>query len=146
MEKFTWQISKKDRVTPWGILSVLLVISLAAAVYQFLTENYFGAALFIVAPVIMFMVSTQGQKEFHCEITDEGIKANNKFYPFKKLDFFAIIADSLIVKVKKEKDVVYIPVHFEDTELIREKLSKNLREEEYEENLGEILNRLLQVH
>ncbi|MEX0877672.1 MAG: DUF5673 domain-containing protein [Candidatus Spechtbacterales bacterium] len=146
MENFRWQISKKDRATPWGVLSILFVISLAAGAYQLLTENYFGAALFVVAPVIMFMVSTQGQKEFYCEITDEGIKANNKFYPFKKLNFFAIIADSLIVKVKKEKDVVYMPIHFEDAELIREVLSPQLKEKEYEENFSEIVNRFLRIH
>lgn len=146
MENFNWKIAKADRATPWGIISISAVLGIAIAAYLFYVGNYFGAGLLILVPVIFLIVSSQGQKDFSCSIEEDSIKANNSVYPFKKLSFFVIIADSLVLK-PKDANAVYLPIDVKDAEKIREILLQQLEEEEeYEEGFSEIVNRLLRIY
>ncbi|MDX1607597.1 MAG: hypothetical protein R3251_00085 [Candidatus Spechtbacterales bacterium] len=146
MEEFTWKVSKEDRPMPWVLYSIVGIVSIAIAAFFVYSGNIFGAALFIMGPVVIVISATKGQKEVYCTITDSEIKVNNRQYPFKNLEYYSIIADTLILK-PKEQGVVYVPIFIEDTEHIHEYLFGKVKQnEDYQEDFSQIVNRFLRIH
>ena len=146
MEEFTWEVTKEDRPVPWGLYSVIGAICLAIAAFFIYSGNLFGSALFILGPAVIIISATQGQKEYYCKITSKEIQVNNRHYLFKNLEYYSIIADSLILK-PEDRGVVYLPIFMEDHEQIHGMLSGLVEEnEDYEEDFSAIINRFLGIH
>jgi len=145
MEEFSWKVLKQERPIPWKLLVVIAIFSFSVSAYSIFRVNYFAAALFFIAPVILFITITQGTNEHVCRITDKGIRVNNNFHKYSKIFFFSIVDNFLILKMK-EGNAVYIPIKEEDGENIAKALSAYLEEDDYEESMGEVVNRILQIH
>jgi len=143
--EFEWEISKSERHTPLKTLIGIGVVSLLSAVYFFITQNYFASVLFIVAPIVIVFISLQAPDKFLGKVTQKGVRVNNKNYDYDSLEYFSIIQDNLILKVK-EGGMKYFPIHQEDADKLRGALANYIPEKEHNETLVEVINRFLGVH
>jgi len=126
----------------WLIFGILIGFSI-------FIKNIFMALLFSIFAIILFFYSKREPRIFTYEINALGIKIGENFYPYEKIDSFWIlyyppVIKELIIKNKKIfAPYLKIPLADENPNIIRQELIKYLKEELYEENLIEILARLI---
>jgi hypothetical protein len=147
--EFEWKVSKKDRRLPIKTYIAISVVSVLIAVHFIFNENYFGAILFVIAPALLLIINTQGQRETVGKISEKEIRVNNHSYKYIDLDFFDIIDDNLVLKLKQQNGndhAVYVQIKHSDADKIENALYDYIPRKEYEESLTEITNRFLRLH
>lgn len=144
MENFSWKISKHDVSIPWVPISILSIVFFGISAYLIFSENYFASAFFFISPIVLFLASVHGPKEFYSKIETNCITVNNSSYLYDELSYFSFIADNLVIK-PKGKSAIYILFNVIDKEKIRKNLLEKLKEKEHDESWIEIISRLLNI-
>lgn len=145
-DKLSWKISKEDMGVPWTILGTIAFVSVLMAIYFTLSENYFAATLFVIAPAAIIITATQGPQEFSCQIDEKGIKMNKKEYRFSDIEYFSIIGSNLAIRPKEQRNHIYIPISYEIAEEIKDIVSEQVEEKDFDESLTDIAVRVLRIH
>ncbi|MBU1178865.1 hypothetical protein KKB69_00790 [Patescibacteria group bacterium] len=129
----------------WYVASGALIIVILAI----FLSNFLFAVLAIIAALVIILTGARKPRKIKFSVGTKGIKAGEKFYPYKELGSFWIHYDpplkkELIIKFsKKLSQHAKIPLGNADPGRIRNFLIKILKEEEHEESLTEKLAELL---
>lgn len=129
----------------WRIFSIILAASLLIAAYFIYKTNYFGAALFVLMPLVLVINYIEQPKKFACRITEDALIINSTVYPIKTLEYFSVTENIFIIKPQK-KSAVYVPINRKDKDEIRNTMSQYVKEREHEESLSELINRIFRIH
>jgi len=141
-----WDIFEFNKnTTPWDVVILGSIISFGIAAYFVFIGNFFGATLFIVLPVVLALVMRREPKNIKTRIDKKGVHINKNTHKFKDLAYFSITNGHLIVK-PKERDAIYVPVHAKEEDTIRAALAYyEIKEDEHEESMTELANRMLHL-
>lgn len=146
MQKITWQISKEEKKPPMAAIGAVSAVSLGVAIYFFTKDNYFATVFFGLAPLVFFVLATQGPRETYYEITEKHVKINNTEHSYKKFKYYSFVENFLVFKPKKQEPALYVPLTEDVAGKVEELMSAQMEEDEYEESLSDVINRILRLY
>src|SRR4030042_629535 len=145
-----WQadeFSYHEKNTSWYLIFWLIFGILIG--FSLFIKNILMIILFSIFAIILYFYSKREPRMLTYEISALGVKVGESFYPYEKMDSFWILYHPPVIKelfIKNKKSLTpYLKIQLaeEDPNAIRQKLIKYLEEELYEENLIELLARIL---
>ncbi len=151
---YSWhfpEFEKQVRSSAWYIsVAVLTLIFLFLA---FLDNNFLFAVIIVMAVVIIFLQSGKEPQDLKIEITEGGVKIEDKIYPYKDINKFFIIYEppqisNLYLDLKSNlKPRVTIPLMNQNPVNIRDTLLLFLDEdvEKNDEPASDYLTRVLKL-
>ncbi|MBW7954739.1 hypothetical protein H3C61_02915 [Candidatus Gracilibacteria bacterium] len=87
---YNWSFSsEKQRGNLWYIIALSIIIGLV--VWGFFTRQYIFSILVILVTGVYFFVENNSESLITVQVTNLGIKVNNFFYDFSKIENYSII-------------------------------------------------------
>lgn len=122
------------------------VIALLFILFGILTRNYFFIAFVTIAYAVFIMYARRPPREISCALTQEGVRAGGKFYPFTELKSFWIFETSGSAELSLETSktlspYVRLPLGNVNPGAVRHALRKFIPEEEHKEFFSDQLAR-----
>ncbi|MEX2145025.1 MAG: hypothetical protein WD712_01465 [Candidatus Spechtbacterales bacterium] len=145
MALYSWETKYNKERAPWGLITGFSLVTAAMAVFFIFSGNFLGALLFTIMPIALILSVSYAPSHFSGMITDTGVVMNSKGYNFQDIKSFSLVPGYLILKIRGKK-IVYIPAGFDDEEGLRNALKDKLTEKQYQENIFDILYRILGIH
>lgn len=126
---------------------VVGIVSGGIVVASLILGNILFAILIAIAAFCVMLFGARPPLPIQCELTVQGLKMNEEFYPYKSLESFWIHVTapaSIIIKSKKKlSPYIIIPLEYLDPDNTREFLAQYLPEEEHQIPFPELLSRKL---
>ncbi len=127
IEKLTWsalEYEEKERSKDWfWALGVIIVTSSIAAI---IFENYFFAALLILAGILLGFYARKKPEILNYELNPGGLVIHNRLYPYDNIKAFWVQADFsptpavrpmlFIHSERAFMPVISIPIHIDNAE------------------------------
>ncbi len=145
-EKLEWshlEYEEKERSSDWfWALGVIIVTSSIAAI---IFGSYFFAALLLISGGLLGFFAKKSPDLMHYELTDRGLKINNRLFLYENIKSFWVQADLSgeknirpILFIKSERvflPIIEVPLYEENAEDIHAIMtSRNIPEEEMREH------------
>ena len=123
-------------------------LALAFILFGITTKNYFFIALVVLAFTVILMYERKVPREVKFSITDHGIQAGRRFFPYSNLKSFWIFDryDRKEISLATDKLLFphfIIPLGEVSAPQIRSILTRYLKEEEHQESFTDHLTRYL---
>ncbi len=139
MERLSWTTKEyphTEKTGDWYWIVGIVTISIATV--AIILNNLIFAILIIVSSFTLSLFASKKPEIVRVEIDDFGITFGSVNYPYKNLDSFWVETREHAPKILLKSKKVFVPfiiIGIENTDpgLIREKLAKNLPEEEHTE-------------
>ncbi len=155
LEKLEWdalEYDEKDRGQDW--FWALGVVVGAGSIASILFQNYFFAALLVIAGIMLGFFAIKKPATIHYEINNKGIKARNNIYTFDSIKAFWVRTEPKENQINRPTlfihsqrffmPVISIPIEIESADMIRAiMLEKEIPEEEMQEHISEHLMEIL---
>ncbi len=138
-----------DRHPRWHVVVFISLVVLLA--YSLFTNNFLLAIIIILSGMLIYLFEKMPAKTFRFGITTEGVFAQDRIYQFSRLESFWIFYEPgkngrKEVSLKRKGNLLthaHIPMGETDPNKIREVLLKFIPEEEHEESMFDVIERLL---
>ncbi|MFA6257185.1 MAG: hypothetical protein WCT29_02595 [Candidatus Paceibacterota bacterium] len=149
IESLTWsalEYEDKERSRDW--FWALGVIVVTGSIASIIFENYFFAALLILAGVLLAFFAVKKPDVVEYELNSKGLRVKNRLYPYESIKAFWVQADfsptpllrpTLFIHTERIFiPVISIPIHIETAEQIHEIFSfQEIAEVEMKEHPSE---------
>lgn len=148
----TWHFPeniKQDRGIKWYLITFSISISLI--IYSIINANFSFALIIVMVVLILIIQNKKDLKELDINITETGIKIDQKVYKYSEIDTFFIIyqppeISNLYIEPKNKFQArLTIPLQKQNPVKIRNILLNFLDEnlEREEEPLSDLVNKIL---
>lgn len=146
---FSWQspeFMRYEKDKKWSFYVVLISVILIGVFV--LLKQWSGAALILVASIVLSILSNAKPKTVKCAIYNEGVVVNEKVYTFTQFKKFWISGTPDLPKIVFQltgafSGIVNLPMQNEDPEQIRLFLVKHVPEEtDHVDDVSEVINRI----
>lgn len=144
-ELFSWNIVVHPSKAAWIPLGAISLALWSVAVYFATSDNFFGAALFALFPVLLVAQRFAGPRAVRCVVREDGIEVNGTRVLFNDCASFAWVHEEEFVLNRKAGGAVHVPFYAEDGDKVEEILVNALTEGEHEEEVSEIISRFLRL-
>jgi len=142
---YEFEYHKKDQ--KWFM--IFWIISGGIFFSLIIMKNIFGAAMFALFSIIIYIYANKEPEIIKCSISDKGLLINDRLFPFSSLSSFWIFYEKdikklIIISNFKVMPKVEIPLGDANPVKIRELLlKKGVKEKEEEESISDIIARKL---
>lgn len=149
MEPLRWsslEYQDRERTTDWFWGLGIVAFSFASLSFYF--GNYLLAILILISAFSLTLFAIKKPQHIEYELHEDGLRANDVFYPFSTLESFWVeqfSREPKIILVSKKFLVphIIIPIEEHDPKKIREFLLGKLEEVEHHEPLLHIITERL---
>lgn len=86
------------RGASWYLLLIIVTAAIAAVVYLF-TKDIFATVLIAIVGIVVWVFSLKKPSQMTYELSDSGLKAGDKFYPYHHFKSFAVIREGSLNSV-----------------------------------------------
>ncbi len=150
----TWEIDESDRYRrgrAWYAIMILIGISLL--IYAVASANFLFALLILMFALVIYLTSLKGPENQQVEISQDGIKVGEQFYPYRDVKRYWFVYDPPEVKnmyldfKAVSRPLLSLPLMDQNPNQIRRVLGQYLPEdfEENEEPFMDFLGRILKL-
>ena len=148
----SWQAQKFENFErhPWWGIS-LFIILIILLIYSLLTDNFLLSIILILSGIIIYLFEKKDPETYHFALCETGIIAHDRFYEFLDIENFWIFYEpphTRIISLHMKgylRPYLHIPLHQIDPVIVHEKLVEFIPEERQEQNLVDVLERLLHM-
>ncbi|HRY62467.1 MAG TPA: hypothetical protein P5056_01725 [Candidatus Paceibacterota bacterium] len=125
------------------------LVAAISAVASFYYGNIVFGAFSIVAGLTMIMFKIKGPEHIKVRLTPRGIIVKNSLYPYGRIESFWIYEDSGQLEQMNELSIksdraflpqIIIPLGDADVELVKDYLSRYIKEEYHEKTLADVVS------
>lgn len=144
-ESITWQAPEyvyHEKSTNW--YWILGIIALTAIIIGFLLSNILFSIFSLIAGLAVALFSAKKPEVFEYQVNEQGLRINNKLYPYPTLDIFWVddeTGDTILIAESKKPLVpqIVIPVEGIPSAELRDFLRDYLPEEYIERPWAQVI-------
>lgn len=131
-----------------GWLIGLFTITSVIIVFSLIMRNFFFSFLVLIAAFLVYIQAHKRPRRINFSITETGIGADGRFYPYKSIVSFWIFEEPELNCLSLETKIflqprISIPLGQEKPEQIKNLISKFIKEKKQEEHFSDLLARKL---
>jgi hypothetical protein len=82
----------------WYALLAVATLALTGGIYL-VSKDYFASALMPIIGVVIGIFASRKPRQIRYELSDSGLKIEEKFYPYNQFKSFAIIRDGALLSI-----------------------------------------------